>query len=77
MPHELLGKTMSEISDSDLFQDGKSVTNIKVVGNGTACFSKTNCTVFDYYYIFTRGDELINATDMFREVKNSDYGRFY
>lgn len=77
MPHQLLSKSIDEISDSDLFQSGLLVTNMKIKGSGSSDFYGTRCTVFDYYYIFTRGSELTDASAMFRGVGNSSYGRFY
>ena len=77
MPHQLLSKSISEVSDADLFQSGLSVTNMKIKGSGDLNFYNTNCTVFDYYYIFTRGSELTSASNMFYGVNNSSYGKFY
>jgi hypothetical protein len=76
MPHEILGLDISEMTDSVMFKSGTKVTNMKIIGSGNSCFHATNCTIFDYYYIFTRGQEMTSATTMFYGTKNEDYGKF-
>ena len=77
MPNELIGVLMDEVTDTMLFQSGNGVANLTIHGNGSSSFYGTNCTVFDYYYIFTRGTKLTNASGLFRQVKNETYGCFY
>ena len=77
MPHQLLGKPKVDVTDHDLFSSGVKVTNIKILGDaGSFCFQHTNCTLFDYYYVFTRAQEITNAHGMFYGTRNETYGKF-
>lgn len=55
-PMELLGKTSSNLTTSDLYVSGTRVTNIRLnnttsrVSEFNNCFENTNCTAFDLYY---------------------------
>ena len=77
MPHELLQKSKESVTDQDLFISGTKVTNIKPFDSfGNWTFQYTNCTLFDYYYIFTRAQDLTSAQGMFYGSKNEDWGKF-
>ena len=78
MPHELLGKNVNNITDSDMFRTESNSTNISLnKTDATYNFYGTNCTVFDFYYFFSACPDVENCSNTFGKVVNQTYGTFY
>jgi hypothetical protein len=78
MPHELLGKNVNNITDSDMFRTESNSTNISLnKTDATYNFYGTNCTVFDFYYFFSACPDVEICSNTFGKVVNQTYGTFY
>ena len=66
------------VSLDNFFSDGDQVTNMKLdVANVSNAFQRTNCTVFDYYYILANiGTSVRNINNLFIYAQNTDWGFF-
>ena len=64
-------------SPSDYFWNSNNATNMTFsTGNATDCFSGTNCTLFDIYYVLSNLGSATDLSTLFGYNKNTDYGGF-